>query len=114
MRRHKQTTYTEIGDAGGTTWCNGFCNYASAAELALAQSVTDPDTTTILGNGDSGDLFGFYWPSSGSFAINVVGPFANGYQVPTNEELLDGNGVSWNGWTGSNTTQLFASIPAGN
>jgi hypothetical protein len=113
-------TYTEIGDAGGNTWCNGFCNYASAAELALAQSVTDPYTNTILGNVTpyNGDLFGFYYDNtqtSNLLVIDVVGPFYNGYQVATNEELLDGNGVSVNGWTGSNTTRLFAPVlPAGN
>jgi hypothetical protein len=69
-------------------------------------------------NQADGDLFGFYldMQSSAAFVIDVVGPFYNGAQVATSEVLLDGDGVSVNGWTGSNTTRLISPglLPAGN
>jgi hypothetical protein len=71
--------YTEVGDAGGTTFCGGLCDHASASELALAQSVTDPFTTGILGTGggSTGDIFGFYWSDGSAFGVDASGPFNN-------------------------------------
>jgi hypothetical protein len=114
-------TYTEVGDAGGTTWCGGFCLYASPSELALAQAVTS-NTTEILGtsgpdnDGNLSDLFAFYWPVTGPFVVEAAFIGSPTSQPALGLVLLDAAGQLMTSSTQTSTqTQLTEdALSAGN